>query len=607
MCGIVGAVAERNVVPILLEGLKRLEYRGYDSAGVVVCHNQAFKRCRALGKVAELASKVNEAQLTGCTGMAHTRWATHGVPSEANAHPHISNNRIAVVHNGIIENHQTIRSELQDAGYVFTSQTDSEVIAHLIDQHYQRNGGDFLQAVQEVSQGLEGAFALVVSAADRPDELIVARRGSPMVIGVGIGEHFVASDTYALLPVTRRFVYLAEDDVAVIQRNGYTIYDCNGERVTRAEEESDQNADVSGKDGYKHFMQKEMFEQPSVIAETLEGRVLNDQLNTAAFDPTLLDTLKQVRQIHIIACGTSYHAGLVIRYHLERAGYVTQVEVASEYLYRDVAVQEGTLFVAISQSGETADTLAALSKAKTLGYCGYVAICNVPGSALVRASDHVILTRAGREIGVASTKAFVTQLVALHLLRMLLVAAQGGQGNNTAIQALTRLPAHAEALLQLDRSIGEAAKLLEGKHGCLFLGRGECYPIAMEGALKLKELSYIHAEAYPSGELKHGPLALVDEHMPVIALVKADGVAEKVLSNLQEVQARGGRLLIFADERIDTSAFAEAYVISLGKLDEETASIAAVIPLQLLAYHVALLRGTDVDQPRNLAKSVTVE
>ncbi|MBV7435557.1 glutamine--fructose-6-phosphate transaminase (isomerizing) [Cardiobacteriaceae bacterium TAE3-ERU3] len=607
MCGIIGAVAERNVVPILIEGLKRLEYRGYDSAGLVVCGDQGFERCRALGKVAELAEKAKAETLTGFTGMAHTRWATHGVPSEANAHPHVSCNKIAVVHNGIIENHQYFRSLLQEKGYTFTSQTDSEVIAHLIHQHYQDNGGDLLQAVQVVSRDLDGAYALVVSAADRPDELVITRSGCPMVIGVGLGEHFIASDTYALLPVTRRFVYLGEDDVAVIRREGYTIYNAHREQVTRPEEESDQSAAISGKNGYKHFMQKEMFEQPSVIAETLEGRLLNGQLNTASFDPALLDMLAKVKQIHIIACGTSYHAGLVIKYHLERSGIATQVEVASEYLYRDVAVQDGTLFVAISQSGETADTLAALRKAKQQGYCGYIAVCNVPGSALVRASEHVLLTRAGREIGVASTKAFVTQLVALHLLNILLRQANNKPVAADVIEALSHLPTHAEALLQLDEEIGRAAKLLEGKHGCLFLGRGECYPIAMEGALKLKELSYIHAEAYPSGELKHGPLALVDEHMPVIAVVKADAVAEKVLSNLQEVQARGGRLLIFADKRIDTSALPDALVISLGELDDVTASVAAVIPLQLLAYHVALQRGTDVDQPRNLAKSVTVE
>lgn len=607
MCGIVGAVAERNIVPILLEGLKRLEYRGYDSAGVVVNVDGTFRRCRALGKVNELIEKVKGAQLQGKSGMAHTRWATHGVPSEANAHPHVSCDTIAVVHNGIIENHQQIRSELQAQGYQFSSQTDSEVIAHLIHRHYSANGGDLLQAVQSVSRGLDGAFALVVSAVDRPDELVVARRGSPMVIGVGIGEHFVASDTFALLPVTRRFVYLAEDDVAVIRREDYAIYDRDGQSVTRHEEESAQNADISGKDGYKHFMQKEMFEQPSVIAETLEGRVLNGKLNTASFDAGLLTTLSRTQQVSIIACGTSYHAGLVIKYHLERAGFPTQVEVASEYLYRDVAVQANTLFVGISQSGETADTLAALAKAKQLGYCGYVAVCNVPGSALVRAAEHVLLTRAGREIGVASTKAFVTQLVVLHLLCLLLRQAHGMAQDDATVAALAHLPAQAEALLALDKEIQQAAKLLEGKHGCLFLGRGECYPIAMEGALKLKELSYIHAEAYPSGELKHGPLALVDEHMPVIALVKADAVAEKVLSNLQEVQARGGRLLIFADERLDTSEFADAKVIPLGQLSDNTASIAAVIPLQLLAYHVALQRGTDVDQPRNLAKSVTVE
>lgn len=608
MCGIVAGVTERNIVPILLEGLKRLEYRGYDSAGVAVIDDSGLNRCRATGKVASLVDKVRQQQLQGRVGIAHTRWATHGAPSEKNAHPHTSSNQIAVVHNGIIENYLDIRQQLQKAGYEFSSDTDSEAVAHLIHQAFLHNGGDLRLAVQSAVSQLNGAFALAVFAVDCPDRIIATRHGSPMVVGLGIGEYFVASDSFALLPVTRRFVYLQEDDTVEITGDGWQIYDAQQQPVERECVENEQSADLIGKGRYKHFMQKEMFEQPEVVAQTLQGRIHHGMLQTQAFAPALLEALAKVQQIDIIACGTSYHAGLVIKSHLERAGIRTNVEYASEYLYREVAVMPKTLFVSISQSGETADTLAALEKAKKLAYFDYLAVCNVPDSALVRTSSHVLLTRAGREIGVASTKAFVTQLVALHILCLFIQQAQGKTINPALVQAFERLPSFCERMLALDERIAEVAKSLHDKSACLFLGRGEGFAIAAEGALKLKELSYIQAQAYPSGELKHGPLALVDDSMPVIALITHDHLAEKMMSNLQEVQARGGKIILFADSRVDKRALnAQTQLIDLGELEEITASIAAVIPLQLFAYHVALLKGTDVDQPRNLAKSVTVE
>ena len=588
MCGIVAGVAERNIVPILLEGLKRLEYRGYDSAGLAVNHDGTIDRCRAVGKVASLVSKAGAENIHGNSGIAHTRWATHGVPSEANAHPHMSGATIAVVHNGIIENYQEIRDELRAAGYTFTSDTDTETIAHLIDRHY-REHHDLLRAVRDTTARLRGAYAIAVIAADRPDEIIAARHGSPMVIGLGIGEHFAASDIFALLPVTRRFISLQENDLARITRDHCQIYDASGAEVTRDINESEQAGDLIGKGGYKHYMQKEIFEQPTAIADTLEGRLAHGQL-------------------HIVACGTSYHAGLVMKYHFEQNAIPTSVEYASEYLYRDVAVPPDTLFISLSQSGETADTLAALEKAKKDGrYHDNLAICNVPESALTRAANHTILTRAGREIGVASTKAFVTQLAVLHLVNAIIAAEQGRPFAREHLQTFDHLPRILQHILTLEPAIARAAKALEHRHGCLYLGRGENYAIAAEGALKLKELTYIHAEAHPAGELKHGPLALVDENMPVLALIKHDALTEKISSNLEVVQARGGRLIIFADDRVDTTSFPDADIIRLGILDDLTASIAFVVPLQLFAYHVALLKGTDVDQPRNLAKSVTVE
>ena len=605
MCGIVAGVAERNITPILLEGLKRLEYRGYDSAGLAVCHSGRIERCRAVGKVASLVAKVQEEQLSGTSGIAHTRWATHGVPSERNAHPHMSGERIAVVHNGIIENYQEIRDELRARGYTFHSDTDTEVIAHLIDSHY---SDDLHTAVLAATARLRGAYAIAVLAADRPDEIIAARHGSPMVIGLGIGEHFAASDIYALLPVTRRFISMQENDSARITKDGYQIYDASGAPVFRVESESEQSADLTGKGGYKHYMQKEIFEQPTAIADTLEGRLAHGELHLTSLRPELLDSLARTRQIHVIACGTSYHAGLVMKYHFEENGIPTSVEYASEYLYRPIAVPADTLLITLSQSGETADTLAALEKGKQDGrYLDNLAICNVPESALTRAAAHTILTRAGREIGVASTKAFVTQLAVLHLVNAIIAELQGRAYSRERLAAFDRLPRELHDILALEPAIAQAAKSLEHRHGCLYLGRGENYPLAAEGALKLKELAYIHAEAHPAGELKHGPLALVDEHMPVIALIKHDALAEKVISNLEVVQARGGRLILFADDRVALEGFPGAQIIRLGQLDDLTAAIASIIPLQLFAYHVALLKGTDVDQPRNLAKSVTVE
>ncbi|MDO4643686.1 MAG: glutamine--fructose-6-phosphate transaminase (isomerizing) [Cardiobacteriaceae bacterium] len=607
MCGIVAGVAERNIVPILLEGLKRLEYRGYDSAGLAVCHDTRIERCRSVGKVASLITKVKNEALSGHSGIAHTRWATHGIPNETNAHPHMSGGRIAVVHNGIIENYQEIRDTLQTKGYTFSSDTDTETIAHLIDSYY-RDNQDLLSAVQKSTSHLRGAYAIAVIAANRPDEIIVARHGSPMIIGLGIGEVFAASDIFALLPVTRRFINMQENDLARITKDSYQIYDITGNPVTREINESEQTADMSGKGGYKHYMQKEIFEQPTSIADTLEGRLAHGALHFSSFHPELLDALKHTHQIHIIACGTSYHAGLVMRYHFEKNSIPTTVEYASEYLYREIAVPEKTLFISLSQSGETADTLAALEKAKQNGrYLDTLAICNVPESALTRAANHTILTRAGREIGVASTKAFVTQLVVLHLVNATISQLQERPYNKSALEAFDRLPRELQNILALEHEIAQAAKMLEHRHGCLYIGRGENYPIAAEGALKLKELTYIHAEAHAAGELKHGPLALVDENMPVIALIKYDVLTEKVISNLEVVQARGGQLIIFADTRVDMHTFPNAHIIRLGELEDLTAAITSVVPLQLFAYHVALLKGTDVDQPRNLAKSVTVE
>ncbi len=608
MCGIVGAIAERNVVPILIEGLQRLEYRGYDSAGLAVHQeNGSLGRIRSVGKVAMLRQALETEPISGHLGIAHTRWATHGIPAERNAHPHMSGASVAVVHNGIIENHAELRAELQAKGYVFTSETDTEVIAHLI-AHLQEQESDLLRLVQKAIPRLIGAYGLAVSTLSDSDRLVVARAGSPLVIGLGIGENFVASDVFALLPVTQRFIFLEEGDVAEIRRNSIRIFDKEGQVVKRAERLSQLSAATTDKGPYQHYMLKEIFEQPSVIAETLEGRIYNGRLLEESFGHEAKALLDKTRGVHIIACGTSYHAGLVARYWLEEIGIPCSVEVASEYRYRKVVVPPDTLFLSISQSGETADTLAALRFAKQAGYVGSLAICNVPESSLTRESDVALMTRAGPEIGVASTKAFTTQLTALRLLTIALARRRGmtPEEELRLVNELHALPRQVEVVLSLSDAIKQMAAAFSDKQHALFLGRGPFYPIALEGALKLKEISYIHAEAYPAGELKHGPLALVDADMPVICALPDDPLLDKVLSNLQEVRARGGELFLFSDHtvKIELDHFQN---LTLADIYPGTAPIVYSIPLQLLAYHVAILKGTDVDQPRNLAKSVTVE
>ncbi|MDP2787873.1 MAG: glutamine--fructose-6-phosphate transaminase (isomerizing) [Pseudomonadota bacterium] len=608
MCGIVGAVAQRNVVPILIEGLQRLEYRGYDSAGIAVRQaDGSLGRIRALGKVAMLRQLVEANPIAGNLGIAHTRWATHGMPAERNAHPHMSGEKVAVVHNGIIENHAELRAELQAKGYFFTSETDTEVIAHLL-AHLQKEEPDLLRAVQKAIKQLVGAYGLAVATPDEADRLIVARAGSPLVIGLGVGENFIASDVFALLPVTQRFIFLEEGDVAEIRRDGVRIFDVAGNPVERPERLSLLSASTTDKGPYKHYMLKEIFEQPSVIAETLEGRIHKGRLLEESFGHEAKTLFDKTRGVHIIACGTSYHAGLVARYWLEEIGIPCSVEVASEYRYRKVVVPPDTLFLSISQSGETADTLAALRFAKQAGYIGSLTICNVPESSLTRESDVALMTRAGPEIGVASTKAFTTQLTALRLLTIALARRRGlsVEDEKRMVDELHALPRQVEVVLSLSDAIKEMAAAFADKHHALFLGRGPFYPIALEGALKLKEISYIHAEAYPAGELKHGPLALVDADMPVICALPDDPLLDKVLSNLQEVRARGGELFLFSDHnvKIELDRFQN---LTLADIYPGTAPIVYSIPLQLLAYHVAILKGTDVDQPRNLAKSVTVE
>lgn len=609
MCGIVGAIAERNVTPILMEGLRRLEYRGYDSAGVVALdQSQQLSRVRTLGKVNVLTDMLQQTPVTGQLGIAHTRWATHGEPSERNAHPHTSNDSIAIVHNGIIENHQQLRERLVGAGYDFTSDTDTEVIAHLIHYHQGREG-DLLVAVRKTIAELEGAYSLGVISRNDPGRLIGARAGSPLVVGIGIGEHFLASDVFALAPVTSSFVYLEEGDIVDLSREKFSIYDRNDSPVERPLAHTQQTEGLSEKGNYRHFMQKEIFEQPQAIANTLEGRIHAGKLLDGCFGPEAETLFGQVKGVHIVACGTSYHAGLIARYWLEALGIPCMVEVASEYRYRESVIPPGTLFVSISQSGETADTLAALREAQRRNCLGSLTICNVAESSLVRESDFAFMTRAGREIGVASTKAFTTQLAALRILSLALGKHYGltAEKETQLVHELEMLPAKMEEALTLDSAIETMAERFIDKHHALFLGRGTQYPVAMEGSLKLKEISYIHAEAYPAGELKHGPLALVDEDMPVICVLPKDGLLEKLLSNLQEVRARGGELYLFADSNVDTQLGEGTHVLSLGNVAESIAPIAFTIPLQLLSYHVAVLKGTDVDQPRNLAKSVTVE
>ena len=608
MCGIVAAVAQRNVQGILLEGLKRLEYRGYDSSGMTVLNDGTLTRRRALGKVAALEAQLETAALPGSCGIAHTRWATHGKPSEANAHPHHSSDNVAVVHNGIIENYEKIKETLQARGYAFTSETDTEVIAHLLAEKLAA-GLTLFDATQEIVSGLGGAYALGVMSAAEPGVVVGARQGSPLVVGVGIDETFLASDPLALLQVTDRFIYLEEGDLVELREHGdIRIVDRKGNRVERPIHTFEHGDGAASKGEYRHYMLKEIFEQPKVIEAALEGRLSASSVLVESFGPDAQALFQKTRQVHIIACGTSYHAGLVARYWLERyAGVPVQVEVASEYRYRHPVVPEGTLFVTLSQSGETADTLAALRFAQTLNYVGSLAICNVPGSSLVRESDMSLMTRAGPEIGVASTKAFTTQLIALMLLTLAVSKAKGQADYPDIVAALRTLPDVCQRVLALDSQIETLSQAFAEKNHALFLGRGAHYPIALEGALKLKEISYIHAEAYPAGELKHGPLALVDSEMPVISVAPNDDLLEKLKSNLQEVRARGGQLFVFADKAVGISPEDDIRVLELPYVHEALAPLLYTLPLQLLSYHVAVLKGTDVDQPRNLAKSVTVE
>jgi len=610
MCGIVGAVADGDVVPVLMEGLRRLEYRGYDSAGLVILRGDGrLERRRTPGKVAALQALLGDG-LAGNRGIAHTRWATHGVPNEVNAHPQMSGDRVALVHNGIIENHAELRRELKAAGYEFTSDTDTEVIAHRLAQRLDQHESLF-DAVKHTVAELHGAYALAVISASDPDVIVVARRGTPVVIGLGTEGNYVASDIAALLPVTRCFIFMDEGDVAEIRRDGVSICDASGATVQREVTESELTAESAEKGGYDHYMLKEIYEQPRALGDTLSERITRDGVLEAALGPGAEEILAQVKGVHIVACGTSYHAGLIARYYLEQGARVPcTVEVASEYRYRRPVVLPGTLFLTISQSGETLDTLSALREAKRLGYVATAAICNVPESSLVRESDLVLMTRAGPEIGVASTKAFTTQLAALGLLGIALARHHGLRRAQEAefVRQLAHVPEMVEHTLELDPVIARLAERFADKQHALFLGRGPSYPVAMEGALKLKEISYIHAEAYPAGELKHGPLALVDSQMPVIVVAPNNTLLEKLKSNLQEVRARGGRLFVFADPKAGIEPGDGLEVLTMPEhIEPLQAPIVYTIPLQLLAYHVALIKGTDVDQPRNLAKSVTVE
>jgi len=609
MCGIVGAVAERNVTPILLEGLRRLEYRGYDSAGIAVINeNNCIDRVRRVGKVENLAASLEKSPITGHIGIAHTRWATHGEPSEPNAHPHICNNTVAVVHNGIIENHGKLREQQKASGYAFTSETDTEVVVHQIEL-YKRKDNDLLQSVKKATEDFEGAYALGVVANDEPGRLVATRCGSPLVIGVGFGEYFIASDVAALLPVTQRFIFLEEGDIADITKSSLTIYDKNNQVVEREISTSELSVDAVSRGKYRHYMMKEIHDQPAALNEAMEGRIYENKVLDSAFGSEASAIFDQVKRVQIIACGTSYHAGMVARYWLESlANIPCNVEVASEFRYRDPVISDDTLIVTISQSGETADTLAALRSLKDKTKFS-LAICNVPESSLVRESNLVLMTRAGPEIGVASTKAFTTQLVGL----MLMTIALGRrtclleETETKLIETLKHLPTVVEQVLE-NNKIESWADEFKDTLNSIFLGRGVQYPIAMEGALKLKEISYIHAEAYAAGELKHGPLALVDPEMPIIAVAPKDGMEEKLKSNLQEVLARSGEVYLFADERLDMSDMGEnCHVMTVPQIEPEIAPILYAVPLQLFSYYVAVRKGTDVDQPRNLAKSVTVE
>ncbi|KGT87076.1 glucosamine--fructose-6-phosphate aminotransferase [Erwinia typographi] len=610
MCGIVGAVAQRDIAEILLEGLRRLEYRGYDSAGVaVVTAEGQVTRLRRLGKVAMLAEAAEATPPVGGTGIAHTRWATHGEPSEANAHPHISEH-IIIVHNGIIENHEPLRELLIERGYKFASETDTEVVAHLVHWEQKQQGGSLRDVVLRVIPQLRGAYGMVIMDSRDPSVLVAARSGSPLVIGRGVGENFIASDQLALLPVTRRFIYLEEGDIAEITRRDVTIVNRQGEQVQRSEIESNVQYDAGDKGQYRHYMQKEIYEQPMAIKNTLSGRFSHGEVDLSELGPQANELLKQVEHIQIVACGTSYNSGMVSRYWFEALANVPcDVEIASEFRYRKSAVRKNSLLITLSQSGETADTLAALRLSKELGYLGSLAVCNVAGSSLVRESDLALMTKAGTEIGVASTKAFTTQLTVL----LMLVAKVGRlkgmdrQVEHDIVHGLQALPSRIEQMLSQDKLIEALAEDFSDKHHALFLGRGDQYPIAMEGALKLKEISYIHAEAYAAGELKHGPLALIDADMPVIVVAPNNELLEKLKSNIEEVRARGGLLYVFADQDAGFSNSEGMRIVPLPHVEEIIAPIFYTVPLQMLSYHVALIKGTDVDQPRNLAKSVTVE
>ena len=610
MCGIVGAVAQRDVAEILINGLHRLEYRGYDSAGVaVVNENYELQRVRCLGKVKALDEAVSEKPLIGGTGIAHTRWATHGEPSETNAHPHASGT-FAVVHNGIIENHEELRELLKSRGYVFLSQTDTEVIAHLVEWEMRRTDS-LLEAVKKAVKQLTGAYGMVVMDSRHPEHLVAARSGSPLVIGLGLGENFLASDQLALLSVTRRFIFLEEGDIAEITRRTVDIYDTYGNKVEREIHESNLENDAAEKGKFRHFMQKEIYEQPTALINTMEGRINHENVIVDSIGNGAKDILEKVEHIQIVACGTSYNAGMVARYWFESlAGVSCDVEIASEFRYRKFVTRPNSLLITLSQSGETADTLAALRLAKEKGYMAALTICNVAGSSLVRESDLAFMTRAGVEVGVASTKAFTTQLAALLMLVTALGKVKGhisAEKEREIIKAMQSLPAEIEKALAFDTDIEALAEDFAEKHHALFLGRGAFYPIAVEASLKLKEISYIHAEAYAAGELKHGPLALIDADMPVIVVAPNNELLEKVKSNIEEVRARGGQLYVFADKEAGFTPSEGMKIITMPKVNDIVAPIFYTIPMQLLSYHVALIKGTDVDQPRNLAKSVTVE
>jgi len=609
MCGIIAGIAQRNVLPILLEGLRRLEYRGYDSAGLAIIDQQGIQRKRALGKVKELENLLAAEPIAGLIGIAHTRWATHGAPSTHNAHPHVSREHIAVVHNGIIENYEQLKAAQLGRGHVFASETDTEVIAHEFYDALQATG-TLLEAVKHAVKGFDGAFALGVISVSEPDTLIACRKGSPLVIGVGIGEYFIASDVAALLPVTQRFIFLEDGDIAELKIDHLAIFNAEGEQVERPVKQSQLTANAVVKGDYRHYMLKEIYEQPFALSQVLEGRFINRKLNENALGHNASRVFDAVKSVQLLACGTSYHAGLVAQYWFEElAGIPCRIEVASEFRYRQPILAENSLVVTVSQSGETADTLAALLEAKKLGANYSIAVCNVAESSLVRESDLALMTRAGPEIGVASTKAFTTQLATL----MLLVIALGRRHRLSEIaeqkitSQLFALPGILEKVLELDGEIKALSESFTEKQHALFLGRGPHYPISMEGALKLKEISYIHAEAYPAGELKHGPLALIDADMPVITVAPKNGLLEKLKSNIHEVSTRGGQLIVFMDESLSQSADPNVKVIKVPQVENELSPIVFTIPLQLLAYHVAVLKGTDVDQPRNLAKSVTVE